>query len=327
MSLVRLLAQRIVLGLVAIWTLLSAIFLVFAATEDWLLDRILAGESRGGATSEMIERTRSEYLAERGMDRPLAEQYVDWMGNMFTLQWGESFETGRAVLPTVMEAAIRTAAYVVPAIVLAAGLGLLVGLYAALYDRSNWGRAARTLSYLLFGLPNFWLGTVVLAAAGLGIGFGWEMDVNRIRPLALPVVYEYVLPPLLVATTLLAAVVSYARAYALRYSGTDFMKLVRAKGGGRRTVARHLLRNAAIPLVSLVFTETLALVAISVLVIEAVFGIPGLGYLLYNAVWASDLPVVMGTTAVIIAVGVVGNVLQDLTYSVVDPRVDTGSRR
>lgn len=327
MSLLRLLAQRVVLGLVAIWALLSGIFLAFAATEDWLLERILAGAGRSGATSEMIERTRSEYLAERGMNRPLAEQYVDWMGNMFTLRWGESFETGQAVLPTVMEATVRTGAYVVPAIVLAAGLGLLVGLYAALYDRSNRERAARTLSYLLFGLPNFWLGTVVLAAAGLGIGFGWEMDVNRIRTLELPFLYEYVLPPLLVATTLLATIVSYARAYALRYRGTDFVKLVRAKGGGRATVAGHLLRNAAIPLVSLVFTETLALVAISVLVIEAVFGIPGLGYLLYNAVWASDLPVVMGSSVVIVVVGVVGNVLQDLSYGVLDPRVDTGSRR
>lgn len=327
MSLARTILRRVLLGAVAIWTVLTFVFVLFTATRDWVLGSRIASAARARATEEQIDELRNEYLTERGMDRPLWELYVDWMGNMFTLQWGESFETGQAVLPTVMEAAVRTAAYVVPAIVLAAGLGLLVGLYAALYDRSNRGRAARTLSYLLFGLPNFWLGTVVLAAAGLGIGFGWEMDVNRIRPLALPVVYEYVLPPLLVATTLLAAVVSYARAYALRYSGTDFMKLVRAKGGGRRTVAGHLLRNAAIPLVSLVFTETLALVAISVLVIEAVFGIPGLGYLLYNAVWASDLPVVMGTTAVIIAVGVVGNILQDLTYSVVDPRVDTGSRR
>ncbi|WP_114579434.1 ABC transporter permease [Saliphagus sp. LR7] len=327
MSLLRLLVQRVVLGLVAIWALLSAIFLVFVATEDWLLDRILAGESRGGATPEMLERTRSEYLAERGMDRPLAEQYVEWITRMFTLQWGESFETGQTVLPTVTEAAIRTGAYVVPAILLAAGLGLLVGLYVALYDRSNRGRVARTLSYLLLGLPNFWLGTIVLAAAGLGIGFGWDLDVNRIRTLTLPVGYGYVLPPLLVTTTLLGAIVSYARAYALRYSGTDFMKLVRAKGGGRATVARHLLRNAAIPLVSLVFTETLALVAISVLVIEAVFGIPGLGYLLYNAVWASDMPVVMGSSVVIVGIGVVGNILQDLSYSILDPRVDTGSRR
>lgn len=325
-SLLRLLTQRIVLGLVAIWTLLSAIFLLFAATEDWFLERLLAGEARGGTTPETIERIRGEYLAERGLDRPLSAQYVDWMGNMFSLQWGESFETGRSVFPTVMEVTIRTAMYVVPAILLASGLGLLVGLYAALYDRSNRGRAARTLSYLSLGLPNFWLGTMVLAAAGLGIGFGWDFDVNRIRPLELPFVYEYLLPPLLVATTLLAAVVSYARAYALRYRRTDFTKLVRAKGGGRTTVARHLLRNAAIPLVSLVFTETLALVAISVLVIEAVFGIPGLGYLFYNAVWASDLPVVMGASMVIVAVCVAGNVCQDLAYSVLDPRVDTGSR-
>lgn len=216
MSLLRLVVQRAVLGLVAIWALLSVIFLAFAATGDWLLERTLAAEARGGTTPETLERIRAEYLAERGMDRPLAAQYGDWMGNMFTLRWGESFETGQAVFSTVIEATARTATYVVPAIVFATGLGLLVGIYAAVSADSSREGVVRSLAYLAFGLPNVWLGAMALTAAGLGIGFGWEFDVNQIRPLALPVVYEYVLPPLLVATTLLTAVVSHARAYALR---------------------------------------------------------------------------------------------------------------
>ena len=87
-----------------------------------------------------------------------------------------------------------------------------------------------------------------------------------------------------------------------------------------------MLRNASIPLISLLFTETLALLALAVFVIEALFAIDGFGLLFYNAIWTRDLPVLMGGTMVIVTVGVAGNVLQDIAYSVLDPRVDTGTR-
>ncbi|MFC7215584.1 ABC transporter permease [Saliphagus sp. GCM10025334] len=323
----RILAQRLALGAIAAWAVLTVMFALFAATEDWVLDRRLALAAYGGADPDELESIRQSYLADRGLDRPLIEQYVDWMGNMITLEWGNSFRSGEAVFPLVREATLETALYVVPAIVLATTLGLAVGAYAAMNVRSIHGNGATGMVYLLFAIPNFWAGFLILSAsATASAAFRWRSEFNYITVTELPFLYGRVLPVVLVTTTLLAAIVSYARAYARQYYTADLTKLVRAKGGGRLDVARHVLRNAAIPLLSLVFAETLALLAISVIIIEAVFGIGGIGSLFYNAVWTRDLPVVMGVTVVVVAFGVVGNVVQDLAYSLLDPRVDTGSR-
>lgn len=324
MSLARLLAQRIALGLVAAWTVLTGVFLLFTATEDWQLSERLAIAGRGPTDPETIEQIRQQYLAQRGLDRPLWEQYVDWMGNMVTLQWGTSFQSGQDVFPYVMDSAWRTGTYVVPGLAIATVLGLAIGLYATMSDGWFFEGSLRSTAYLVFGVPNFVLGAVVLALAAVGYRIPWRADF--IPPSELPFEYQVLLPALLVTTTLVAAIASYARAYSSQYAAEDSTKLIRAKGGSRLDVCRHVLRNAAIPIVSILFVETLALVALSVFVVEALFGIQGLGLLFYNAVWSRDLPVMLGGTVVVVGVGVVGNILQDLAYSALDPRVDTGIR-
>jgi peptide/nickel transport system permease protein len=160
-------------------------------------------------------------------------------------------------------------------------------------------------------LPNFWVG-------GLLVSFA----VGEVIPRTL-LVFDHLLPILLTATTLLGGLVSYARAHATEYATADLVRLVEATGGSRLRVATHVLRNAAVPIFSLVFTEVLALLVLAVFVVEAAFGIDGFGSLLLRSVDQRDLPVLLGGTLVIIAVGVAGNVVQDLSYSVLDPRIDT----
>jgi peptide/nickel transport system permease protein len=334
MSVLRLLAKRAVLGFVAIWTALSTIFVLFQVTDDWRMEQILARQFGRGSNAgeEQIEAARQAYLAERGLDKPTPELYVDWMTNMFTLQWGQSFESGREVLPMVVGGISRTAAYVVPAIVLAGVFGLAIGLVTAAKQRSRGEGTVRSLVYLGMGVPNFWLGgMLLLTASGATLAYtptfltGQGQGTPQMTIVEWSFLYEHALPTLLVASTLTAAMVSYARAYSLQYYADDLTKLVRAKGGGRIAVARHVVRNAAVPLVSLLFAETLALIALSVFVIEAVFAIDGIGSLFYNAVWVRDLPILLGGTMVIVAVGVIGNTVQELVYAALDPRVDAGN--
>lgn len=331
MNVIRVIGRRLAIGLVTIWAVLSGVFVLFTQTEDWHLSAILARTARSPTTDEEdVAQAREAYLAERNLDRPALELYADWMERMFTFQWGESFDTGREVFPMVMAATRRTAMYVGPAVVLAALLGLVVGLVTAIYSDKRGEGATRSGAYVGLSVPNFWIGAVILTIA-TGVGMVYRpvflagMRIPEITVVELPFLYEYVLPTVLVATTLLAAIVSYARAYSLQYYSDDLTKLVRAKGGSRRDVARHVVRNAAVPLVSLLVAETLALIALSVFVIEAVFGIGGLGSLVYNAVWIRDLPVLMGCSMVIVAVGVLGTLLQDLLYWWIDPRVDLDS--
>lgn len=314
MGLLRILARQLALGFVAAWAVLSVVFAFFSLTRDWVLEQRIGLLKFGGADEEDLQRAREEYLGARGLDRPLHERYVDWMGDMLTLDWGVSFESGQAVFPMVMAATARTALYVLPAIVLGLAIGILVGLYAAMYPDSRLANTSLGTVYLLFALPNFWAGGMLLSLARAG-----EIPSS-------PLVFDHLLPVALTATTLLGGYVSYARAHSAEYAPTDFVMLVKAKGAGPVRIARHIVRNAAIPLFSMLFTEALALLLLAVFVIETLFGIDGLGRLLYVSIRERDIPVLMGGMVVVIGVGVLGNVVQDVSYELLDPRVDTGTR-
>lgn len=313
-NLLRILGRRVALGALAAWGVLTTVFLLFTATEDWVLAQRIGVLRWQRAEDEVVREARREYLASRGLDRPLWRQYVDWMGDMLTLNWGESLATGEPVLPTVADAVARTAMYVLPAIVIGIAIGLLVGLYAAMRPGSRIAGAGRGAAYLLFALPAFWVGGMLLSLAY------WDVIGES------PLLFDHLLPIALTTTALLGGYVSYARAHAMEYTSTDFVKLVRAKGASDRRVAVHVLRNAAIPVFSMLFTEAISLLVLAVFVIEVLFGIDGFGALLFRAVEDRDLPVLLAGTIVTIGVGVVGNVVQDVSYTVLDPRVDTGTR-
>ncbi len=306
------------------WAVLTIVFLLLTQTRDTNLGGLIGGAMIGAAFAgkspeEMAtqrDEIRRQYLAERNLDGPFLENYVHWMVDMVTLRWGHSIETGDLVTSLVFESVLRTAAYVLPAMVLAVTIGITLGVYAALRRGSRGETAGRLTTYLLFGLPNFWIGSLVLVLLGIPVSVG---DGS--------VLSEHLLPVALLTTTLLAGQVSYARSESMEYVSAAFVKLLRAKGASDWRVARHVLRTAAIPLISLFFTEMLAVLVLSVFVLEYLFGIDGFGMVLYDAVNARDLPVVLGCTLVVIVVGVLGNVVQDVGYSVLDPRVDTGSRR
>lgn len=314
MTLGRIITQRIALGLVAAWGVLTTVFLLFTTTKDWVLMQQMGMLRWVGTDETAIESAREEYLAARGLDRPLWQQYVDWMGDMLTLNWGTSFDTGEPVVPLIADAVVETAMYVVPALVLSVAVGLFVGLYAALRPDSRLANTGRVGAYLLFGLPAFWVGSVLVSMAY------WDVIGNS------ALVFDHLLPIGMTATAVLGGYVSFTRAHALEHASADFVTLVRAKGASDRRVASHVLRNAAIPVLSMLFTEALGLLVLAVFVIEFVFGIDGFGRLLFYAVENRDLPILMGGSIVVIGVGVIGNIIQDVSYTALDPRVDTGRR-
>jgi peptide/nickel transport system permease protein len=317
MKTLKTVTKRLAFGLVTAWSVLSIVFLAFTATNNWVADRIsgriIYGASQGGspeAAREQADQAVQAYLAQRNLDRPLREIYFDWMGNMVTLDWGNSFETGEAVFPLVTDATARTAMYVLPAVVLAVIVGTSIGMFAALYPDSPIAHLSRAGSYLFFALPSFWLGGLLLGAANDG-----PIPQSTL-------LLDHVLPVVLVTMTLLGGYVSYSRAYALEHVSADFVTLVRAKGAGPIGIARHVARNAAIPLFSMLFTEVLGLLVLSIFFIEVVFGIEGFGLVFFQAINARDLPVLLGGTIILIFVGVFGNVVQDLSYQYLDPRVE-----
>ncbi|MFP4590939.1 MAG: ABC transporter permease [Halobacteriales archaeon] len=308
MSLARIIGVRVAMGLAVAWGVLSLVFAMFTLTDDWVLNADLAELQWGGAEDEVIEAVREEYFMQRGLDQPIQEVYLDWLVNMVTLEWGESFVSGEPALSMVAGGVIETATYLLPALVIAIALAILVGLVAGLQPRDRWPRVAVFGAYLLFVVPMFWVGALALTV-GLP---EW--------------VYDPGLPIALTAGALLGGYISYTRAHTMEYAGREFTKLVRSKGASNVQVARHVLRNAAIPFFSMLFTEAMMLLLLAVFVVESVFAIDGLGLVILQAAEQRDLPVMLGGVVVVIAFGATANIIQDVSYSYFDPRVDTGRR-
>lgn len=314
MSLVRMIAKRVAMGALAAWAILSIVFALFTLTEDWVLARETAQLRFFDSDEELIEAVQEEYFAATGLDESFLQNYAGWMIDMMTLDWHESFITGESALDRVVDAVLVTGTYVVPSILIAITLGVTLGVYVSLNPNGRLANVGTSATYFLFALPSFWVGGLIISGVITGdIPYNYSM-------------LNFVLPVVFTTAALLGGYVSYARAHSLEYASTDFVKLVEAKGGSRLLLARHVARNSAIPFFSMLFTEALGLLVLTVFVIEVLFGIEGFGLILFESINERDLPVLMGGTVVIILVGVLGNVVQDVSYSVLDPRVDTGVR-
>lgn len=314
MTLLRVIAQRVVMGALAAWAILSIVFALFTLTDDWVFEGETAQLRWAGSSEDYIQAVREEYLASRGLDQSFLENYIDWMGDMIVLNWDYSFLTDEPALDRVVDSVIVTGSYVIPAIVIAITIGITIGVYVSLHPDSHVANVTAGSMYLLFALPSFWVGGILLSfAITNNIGYS-------------PLVFKYLLPLIFTTFALLGGYVSYARAHSMEYASSDFVKLVKAKGGSPFLLAKHVARNSAIPFFSMLFAEAIGLLVLAIFVIEVLFGVEGFGLVLFESINERDLPVLLGGTVVIISIGVVGNIIQDVSYSLLDPRVDTGSR-
>lgn len=134
---------------------------------------------------------------------------------------------------------------------------------------------------------------------------------------------RFAIPALVLATSLFAVQLRYARMEALDYLGEDYTRLLRSKGAGPRDVATHTVRNTAVPLISLFFAELVTVLVVNVYVMEAAFQIPGIGEMTLRAIGERDINVVMAATMLLVIAAIFGNLLQDLAYVYLDPRADT----
>ena len=302
--------RRVGFALVAAYLVISVIFGFVMLTDDPNEALLRHEMARGGANATEIQEALHEYREDRGRIAPLHVQYARWMVGTMTLNWGVSPTYEMKVTDLLAQRLPKTAMYVVPAMVLSVLGGLAIGLTSAMSHNSMLDKLGTFGSYLGLSLPNYFLAivlTTVLAGKFLAPGY------------LIGVVY----PTLVLSTTLLAGQVQHMRAKGLEYANEEFIKLVRAKGASNWRVARHIARNAAIPLLSLFFVDMLGVVVLNVFVLEAVFGIQGIGTLAIGAFTSRDLPVLLGVTTVVMIVGIFGNLLQDFAYTALDPRVES----
>jgi len=311
-SYLRYVARRFAFAVASVYAVATLAFVLGTVMLEWVLGKRLARARYGGATPEELQEIREAFGAARGLDAPLHERYLDWLVDVTTLEWGYSFAYRTDVI-TVLDGRVgNTLEYVLPGVALAVLLGVPLGVAAALAKDTAFDWSVRLGAYALFGVPAF----VLLIVAALVAPAEALQPGGLLAPKPLAAVA--------VAAGLLAGQMRFARVAALERTGEAFVKTVKAKGAGRLRMGRHVLRNAALPVVSLSVTELLGVLVLQIYVIEEVLPIRGLAEASLRAIAAADVALVVWTTMVIVAIGIAGNFLKDVLYGLLDPRVGTG---
>jgi len=314
--------KRVGFAILSIYLVMTVAFMFVALTPDPNLGVVAYGAREAGTDDADTNEALATYKEAHNLNDPVHERYLRWLVDVSTLDWGRSFAKEAPVTDILARAIPATLGYVVPGILLATIPGILLGVATAIGDSGVAERLANLTAYVGLGLPNFWLAAVlpVLVADYAG----WLRTVLRPHPFVVGSVPFTIrpMPALVLATTLFASWVRYARAESSEYVNAEFVKTLRSKGAGSRALGRHVLRNAALPLVTLFATDLVSVLVLHVYVLEHVFWIPGLGKMGYLAVQQRDMPLIVGTTMVIAIAGILVTTLQDLLEPFLDPRIE-----
>ncbi len=277
------------------------------------------------ASVEMKERLRSMY----DLDKPLPVQYIRWVGKLARLDLGVSFSTDRRpVADKILERLPITILLNVLSMLLIFVVAIPLGVLSAVRQDSLFDRVTAVIVFIGFAVPTFWLALLLMIL--FGIHLGW-LPISGIRSLNaeyLPpamafwdLIRHLILPVLLAAFGGLAGLSRYMRANMLEVIRQDYILTARAKGLSERAVIyRHALRNALLPVITILGLSIPGLIGGSV-IFETIFAIPGMGQLFYMAVMARDYPVVMGILFIGAVLTLFGNLIADVFYALADPRI------
>jgi peptide/nickel transport system permease protein len=320
--LLRYLGYRLLLALpVVAGIAVLNFFLIHLAPGD--AASVLAGES-GAATPEYMETLRHKF----GLDQSLGAQFLVYLLNMVRFDLGWSFRNDSAVTALIMERLGPTALLMLTAFLTAVGTGTGLGLIAATARNSVRDAVISLLSLIAYATPGFWLGLMMIVVFAIRLawlptsGFetvgadleGWDRVLDIARHL--------VMPATALALFYLALYARVMRASVLDQTGQDYVTTARAKGQTeRRIMTGHVLRNALLPVVTMAGVQAGNLIGGSIIV-ETVFGWPGIGTLAFNALQSRDLNLLLGIFFVSACLVVVINLIVDLVYVTLDPRID-----
>ena len=267
------------------------------------------------------EEDRQRLISSLGLDEPLPLQYVKWMKEVFTLKLGHSFWKASSVMDTIIRRGPISAEIAILAVIVSWMIGLPVGILAAIKQDTIWDYFSRFFTVLFLAIPNFWLGSVI--ALFLLIWFGWKSPPGIIYPWENPIDnLKIVWGPVLVLSMGMGAVIArMSRSTLLEVIREDYIRTARAKGLMERTVLlRHAVRNALLPVVTLSGLHFSFLLGGSV-VVEQVFGVPGLGTTMIRAFQERDYVVMQNLVLVYGLIFVAANLVIDLAYGLIDPRI------
>ncbi|MCL1985134.1 MAG: ABC transporter permease [Betaproteobacteria bacterium] len=280
------------------------------------------------------EATRKQLEALYGLDKPLHEQYVYWLGRMVRLDFGNSMSAdARPVLDKILERLPLTVGMNLASLALTLIIAIPVGVLSAWRQDSLFDRTATLFVFMGFAIPSFWLALLLMMF--FGIEYQWlplsgltSLDYQQLNvPEKIWDLARHLLMPLTVYTVgSIAGMSRFMRSSMLEVLRQDYILTAMAKGLPTRTVIfRHAMRNALLPLITLLGLSVPGLIGGSV-IIESIFALPGLGQLFYAAVMARDYTLIMGNLVLGAVLTLLGNLLADFCYGIADPRIRSGGK-
>ncbi|MDR2727035.1 MAG: ABC transporter permease [Deltaproteobacteria bacterium] len=316
-------ARKLVWMLVVLWGITVVSFVVIhlapgSPTDMQTTLNPLAGES-----------VRQRLDAIYGLDRPLHEQYISWIGKIVRLDFGVSLSSdARPVIEKIVERLPLTVGMNVASLVLTLLIAVPIGVFSAWRQGSLFDRGMTILVFLGFAMPSFWLALLLMLEFGLArqwlpisglmsLDFASLSLAGKAADLA-----KHLLMPIVVGTVgSIAGMSRFMRSSMLEVLRQDYILTARAKGLPNRLILfRHALRNALLPVITILGLSVPGLIGGSV-IIETIFALPGLGQLFYAAVLARDYPLIMGNLVLGAVLTLFGNLLADLGYGLADPRI------
>ncbi len=307
--------RRVLSGILVLFLLSTFLFFVMRLVPGDVVRLQLA--DAGSVTPERM----AEIEAQLGLDKPAVEQYATWLGGVVRGDLGDSLWERRSVATMISERFPVTFELALLSIFIAVVLGVLIGVGSAITRGSVTDNSLRAGSLVGLSVPNFVL--ALLMIIGLSVVFNWVAPLGYKRPTEDlgANLQQMAMPAIALGVGVAAAIARMTRSSMLEVLGADYIRTVRAKGAGEPKINfKHALRNSMVPIITLIGLQFGALLGGTV-ILETIFGLPGIGSLVFRAVEQRDYPVIQAAGVLYGGIFVFVNIAVDVTYGWIDPRI------
>lgn len=326
----RYILKRLLYAIPLLWGIATVTFFMMRLAPGDPLDMYLEPQRQRRVDPEVIELLRQKY----GLDQPIHVQYVRWLGNILHGDFGESFRHRRPVSHLLAETIPYTLQLTVLAVLFDALIGITFGIISAVKQYSLLDKVVTLGSLIIYAIPGFWLALMLVLVFSVHLGWfptsqtrsmdyeflsAWGKIGDRL--------WHLVLPVFVMGIASAAGTARYMRNRLLEVLSEDYVIAARARGFTERfVILKHALRNALIPIIT-IYGLSLPFLLGGATIVETIFAWPGMGRLAVAGVGGRDYPLIMATMLIAATLTVMGNLLADVTYAWVDPRVSYDSKK
>lgn len=311
--------KRLLYTLLIAWGVLTITFILLRLSPSSPADKYLANiAARGQDIAQVTAAIEARY----GLDKPIYAQYGEYISNLVRGNWGWSTSTSLPVMKLLQRHWIYSFQLIFLSFIFAATLGILIGIYSAVRQYTRVDYIATFLSFVGISIPSFWLGIMLILLFSVKLGWTRTYYDTSLAIFSLANLKALILPVSALGIGMIAGYSRYTRSSMLDNLRKDFVRTARAKGLSESNVIfRHVFRNAMLPIITIIMFDLGSIVFGGAYLTEIIFGIPGLGRISFNAVFANDYPVVVAVTLIGAIIVLLTNLVTDIIYTWVDPRI------